>query len=173
MGCDIHCYIEYKTEKSDMWWNFGGRINPGRDYLIFALLANVRNYDRFEPILYPKGLPEDIGFITRDDAQLFVSDWTPDEEGCCARESAERWVRAGVSEYTDDRKVSITHPDWHSHSWCTAAELEKVFQKGEQILRKEHGVRAFDLPEWYMVLEILKKFEAWGYQVRMVFWFDN
>jgi len=173
MGCDIHCYIEYKTEKSDMWWNFGGRINPGRNYLIFALLANVRNYDRLDPVLYPKGLPEDIGPMARGDARLYVSDNGNDEKGCCTRENAERWVKAGVSEYTDDRKAFVTHPDWHSHSWCTAAELERVFWKGEHILRKECGEGVFKLPKWYMVLEILKEFEEWDYEARMVFWFDN
>jgi len=171
MGCDIHCYIEYKTEKPNMWWNFGGRINPGRNYLIFALLANVRNYD-IEPVLYPKGLPDDIGFITGIDNRLYVTD-DYDEEGCCSRENAEKWVEAGASEYTNERKAFVTHPDWHSHSWVTPNELEKVVKEGEEIIAEECGVDKFELPEWYMVLEILKKFEEWGYQARMVFWFDN
>jgi len=33
MGCDIHCYIEYKPTGSDSWSDFGGRINPGWMYV--------------------------------------------------------------------------------------------------------------------------------------------
>ncbi len=54
MGCDIHVFIEYsrkpELEKSTgrrFWDNFGARFNPGRDYLMFALLAGVRGtYDK-------------------------------------------------------------------------------------------------------------------------------
>ena len=45
MGCDIHLYIEYKNKKvafdgyKDNWHSFGQRINPGRNYAMFALMA--------------------------------------------------------------------------------------------------------------------------------------
>ena len=56
MGCDIHCYIEYKPAGSDDWSDFGGRINPGRNYDLFAKLAGIRNYDEITPIAKPRGM---------------------------------------------------------------------------------------------------------------------
>lgn len=43
MGCDIHCYLEYKPKDSDRWRPHGGRINPGRNYEI--LPAAVMNFE--------------------------------------------------------------------------------------------------------------------------------
>jgi len=49
MGCDIHLYIEYKSKKTEFdgydsgWQSFGKSINPGRNYAMFGLMANVRN----------------------------------------------------------------------------------------------------------------------------------
>ena len=86
MGCDIHMYAEIRKENK---WEKVGRIfeNPwysedreesewntpltdepydGRNYDLFAILADVRNGrgfagcvtgDRFNPIAEPKGLP--------------------------------------------------------------------------------------------------------------------
>ena len=50
MGCDIHLYIEYKSKKTEFdgydygWQSFGGRINHGRNYAMFSLMANDRKY---------------------------------------------------------------------------------------------------------------------------------
>lgn len=62
MGCDIHCYIEYKPAGSDDWSDFGGRINPGRNYDLFAKLAGIRNYDEIEPVAKPRGYPKDAAY---------------------------------------------------------------------------------------------------------------
>jgi hypothetical protein len=35
-------------------------IEVGRNYSLFAILADVRNYDNFTPIAMPKGLPTDV-----------------------------------------------------------------------------------------------------------------
>jgi hypothetical protein len=86
MGCDIHIYAEIKT--GDGWekvgaifpnpyfditrpsitdddgyvWNAKLEDEPysGRNYDLFALLADVRNYDEIDPIDYPRGLPDDV-----------------------------------------------------------------------------------------------------------------
>lgn len=87
MGCDIHTFVEIKskyksepkewsdgnfyrknTEFSDSaeegttssepeYWRVSAYI--GRNYTLFALLADVRNYDDIEPIDYPRGVPDD------------------------------------------------------------------------------------------------------------------
>lgn len=78
MGTDIHVYIEQKTIKIDNpliteWISVDEWIyNPyfevkevrkrywtDRNYLLFAVLANVRNLYNIQPISLPKGLPDD------------------------------------------------------------------------------------------------------------------
>lgn len=110
MGCDIHMYVEKlvsgKWTAADKWERdpeddnrlsvpYGRGIYGGRNYNLFAILANVRNGrgfagldtgDGFNPIALPKGLPDDV---------------SPEIKEC-----AERW---GV--------------DGHSHSFFTVAEL--------------------------------------------------
>lgn len=57
MGCDIHAMIEKKTRY--------GYINCGdpeidRNYELFSVLANVRNYDSVPFISDPRGIPNDV-----------------------------------------------------------------------------------------------------------------
>lgn len=79
MGCDIHLYVEVKKdgkwvsadtwETDDGWTDVTKHFYSGRNYDLFAMLANVRNGrgfagcdtgDGFNPISEPKGLPEDV-----------------------------------------------------------------------------------------------------------------
>ena len=70
MGCDIHCYIEYKKKNDDHWRSFGGRINPGRNYTLFGVMAGVR----CDGLLYPlRGFPEDAAFQAISDNHLFAT----------------------------------------------------------------------------------------------------
>ena len=41
MGCDIHLMVEFKGKYC---WKNGGSIDVGRNYELFAILADVRNY---------------------------------------------------------------------------------------------------------------------------------
>lgn len=113
MGCDIHLYVEKlqdgKWVAADRWTKdkyaeegedrltveYENRYYTGRNYNLFAILADVRNGrgfagvktgEGFNPICEPKGLPEDC---------------SPEVE----RES-DSWGSDG-----------------HSHSWLTVAEL--------------------------------------------------
>jgi len=162
MGCDIHCYIEHRvkllTSKYDeRWQSFGGRINPGRNYDIFAKLAGVRSYgDSERP--KPKGLPENLGYYAKSDSRLFISEKQPDYEGNCSPESAKRWIESGSSKM--DGEHWVTHPDHHSHSWCDADELEKAVGNSDE-------------PEYKAVIAAMRSFEQQGRISRLVYWFDN
>ncbi|WMI81905.1 hypothetical protein [Anaerotignum sp. MB30-C6] len=81
MGCDIHVFVEHKLwygERKGEWFScdhyrkntyFGTdecepefeviEIYGGRNYTLFSILADVRNYGDNEPISMPKGLPSD------------------------------------------------------------------------------------------------------------------
>lgn len=82
MGCDIHVYTEFKPwygKREGEWFSADNyRLNPSfdeedkyeskmnvvpiygeRNYTLFSILADVRNYGENEPISEPRGLPED------------------------------------------------------------------------------------------------------------------
>lgn len=98
MGCDIHSAIEFRT-KAGKWEVYGGvsrgvdpdgyswirplEEGPGRNYDLFAVLADVRNgrgfaghytCDRITPIASPRGLPSDVS----EDFKSISDHWVPD-----------------------------------------------------------------------------------------------
>lgn len=82
MGCDIHIWTEVRNTKTYQWEKVGSifpnpRFEDGddvnedhtplidepyddRNYRLFAILANVRNYGNVRPISKPRKLPVDI-----------------------------------------------------------------------------------------------------------------
>ena len=157
MGCDIHCYIEYKSPNTEGWSDFGGRVNPGRNYDLFGKLAGVRRSE-VTPVVEPRGLPEDISYAASSDAWIYVSS-TGSGEGCCTQEQAERWVGWGAR-YRDPEKMFISNPDWHTHSWLTTDEYAAAIEGSSE-------------PEYAAILAAMRSFEENGFQARIVFWFDN
>lgn len=61
MGCDIHASSEILV--NNMWHHYSV-LNIGRHYDLFARMANVRNNGGIVPISEPRGIPNDITFIT-------------------------------------------------------------------------------------------------------------
>jgi len=57
MGCDIHLFTERKINGS--WVNLNSDLGVDRCYTLFAILADVRNYDNNIPINQAKGIPAD------------------------------------------------------------------------------------------------------------------
>eukprot|EP01067_Filipodium_phascolosomae_P007861 Filipodium_phascolosomae@DN6493_c0_g1_i1.p1 len=64
MGCEIHFHTEVKINNK---WEHLGNPEIGRNYELFAFLANVRNdyEEHIIPVSRPRGLPKDISFLTR------------------------------------------------------------------------------------------------------------
>lgn len=133
MGCDIHLFAERRNGtgwvSADNWTPdeyeegrvsvaYGNRFYNGRNYDLFAILANVRNGrgfagcdtgDGFVPICEPRGLPEDV---------------TPE----VAAES-ESWGADG-----------------HSHSHLTLAEI--LSYDWTQTTKKRGWINGVQLFEW-------------------------
>lgn len=85
MGCDIHLFTEKKRtiNNQEKWVNVDNwkinhwKIEPeesefevnsaycDRNYDLFAILSDVRNYDHVKPISEPKGLPPDVSEIVK------------------------------------------------------------------------------------------------------------
>jgi hypothetical protein len=110
MGCDIHFYVEHKFEgrweTADTWKTEEYEGEPtyrsvpkpfynGRNYDLFAILADVRNGHGFA------GIKTGNGFVPIDQPRGFTSDVSAN-------------VRAASDRYGCDG---------HSHSWFTLAEL--------------------------------------------------
>ena len=201
MGCDIHCYIEYREPGRESWSGFGGRINPGRNYWIFGALAGVRA-DHI-PHLEPRGFPLDCGYSTWDDNTIYVSDdqvepWENDSGSTFySRAHAEEYVGKGYCQYVargSSHRSFVTRSDHHSHSWLTPDEYETAigaylkangFQIGSLKLCAPEGMRDLSkhgsdqgyalaaLTEYWAILHAMRCFETQGKESRLVFWFDN
>lgn len=91
MGCDIHLYVERKHYGK--WYNadyFVPSVSrtgdqyqhvpmyDGRNYALFATLANVRNYGNTAYVSDPKGLPDD----TTDFVKSEWESWEFDGHSC-------------------------------------------------------------------------------------------
>lgn len=205
MGCDIHAYIEYRVKQTPTsdeydkkWRNFGHKINPGRNYLIFSIMAGVRG-EESDALFPPKGYPKDAGYAAEYDNFLYIND---DEVGDnnVTKERAETYVKYGCvyKNNYEGKPAWVSHPDWHSHSWLTLNELQLCFKEyinkehlsWEELekQRKELSQRYKEIPanswvgvvvnhdlapEYQAVIASMEKFESLGYETRLVFWFDN
>lgn len=166
MGCDIHMYVEHKDKDGSSWWSFGGRINPGRIYGMFAKLAGVRNSFGITPLFQPRGIPDDMGSEAFSDYTLYVTNKDEPDDDEVSKDKAAEWVKDGYSKYYRDGKF-VSSPDWHSESWCNADELEQAIN--EVWKDKKNGNET----DYTVVLDMLRSFERQGQQARAVFWFDN
>lgn len=166
MGCDIHVYPEYAGFEKDgggtHWSPLASECHPGRDYDLFSKLAGLRG-DEGNQMIPTRGMPDDAAYESKSANELYIVDGPTDNEGYCTREQAESWIEHG-SQYTDERKLFVTHPDHHSHSWCTAAEFRAVLEAPRKW--------AIDEPYWGL-LAMLEEIERRGKATRLVFWFDN
>lgn len=161
MGCDIHCYMEFKKVGSnyrDGW----PRINPGRHYELFGKLAGVRSNE--PAIIEPRGIPDDLSSYAKSDWYLFIDDSVSALDGFCSSAQAALWSDHGKKIIDHNgAPYKIEHPDWHTPSWVSADELEAAMM-----------ACSYDVSdEYYAFLAAMRVFEARGNEVRMVFWFDN
>lgn len=114
MGCDIHMRVEVRTAGGwqptgpvfdSSWRDEGKTAEPweGRNYNLFAMLANVRNGSGFA------GIPTGEGFKPICDPRGTPEDAHPD-----------------TAEFMDSYGI-----DGHSHSWHTLAELRAYDWDGQ------------------------------------------
>ena len=114
MGCDIHFHTEVKINNK---WEHYNSPNVSRNYPLFALLANVRNNGSITPISNPRGLPDDVSFLTK-----FISDkdgndghshsYVTSEEINLVEEFVKKQIQEGWFGEYGKRKV-----DWPEDIW--------------------------------------------------------
>lgn len=187
MGCDVHMYVEYvhksdlkryekdllrdssQDRKVSLYINsFGGKINPGRNYLMFGCLAKGTRVDVAEAIP-PKGLPEFLSYTCESDNLVFITE-NGDGDNECTLEDAISWEKYGKKIiYYNDKPTYVEHPDWHSHTWLTLKEYKNALE-----LFKANSQLGEKIPIQYtMILDLMKSIKRNGAIPRLVMWFDN
>ena len=71
MGCNIHGHIEVRQypEHSPNYWYSVHPITNYRNYIFYAVIADVRNGFDLPIISKPKGLPNDVGMMAKIDSK--------------------------------------------------------------------------------------------------------
>lgn len=119
MSCDIHAMFE---RKSDEYWINSGDPNMSRNYTIFAILGNVRNYDN-------------IPYISEN--RFDLNDDLCDLDICVEfRNSLEQWNGdAHSASYTTLTELKQYDVDNKCvHKWPYAGyELQNLIRYGENI----------------------------------------
>ena len=175
MGCDIHSYAEVRNKKTGKWeqaFNFttltdfdkewckcekGDHPFDWRAYGMFGFLAGVRNYAYIDPIVEPRGIPDDVS----DTIKSEYDEWYDD-----AHTPSHIYLKELVEfDYTQkfwNRRITRqTGPN----SWTGAAIAE--YGEGEVLPINEF------LPDmFFQHIEDLKTLGDLE-DVRVVFWFDN
>jgi len=169
MGCDIHAYVEYKSqyfaeEDDHPHYYLFADLCLRRNYRMFALMAGVRAYEGHEILYMPRGLPEHVDYRIMAQYTLYVALDVDEPSRECTPEEAERYIKAGWSKWWDEKHTRITHPDWHHASWLSASEFEQCLDA--------YGKRYGDVPLDYKAT--LDAMLSLGRGIsRLVFWFDN
>ena len=172
MGADIHAFIEWFDDRHDRYFCFAEKINVRRDYLLFAVLAGVRNADySVVPVSAPKGLPDDISEDVVDHYYLKVSD---EASIChdlyyCSSTDADRYIAGGSTEFRVDNQWFVSNPDWHTPSWLTLKSLQYAQHLYRQ--RESWSAGNISLAAIIGAMESLDRLTI--RPSRLVFWFDN
>ena len=203
MGCDIHLYCEKLSNKNDdpYWWccdhfyllpersYFDHELIPlydGRNYELFAALADVRNRGTVEPISQPKGLPNDLSQRVREEAEKM--------EDIAHSHS---WLTAKELFVYQNRHPSITYTGLLSpeqlkafdecgippKSWCQGTNMEG-YERREWTMPgspidylvekvKERMTEVFCVYDFYDDEKKEEMFWQKADDFRIVFWFDN
>jgi hypothetical protein len=176
VGCDIHMFVEYsskepsayQTDQGRKYWSgFADRINPGRDYRMFAMIAECGRCSDIEPVVPNRGMPDgDLGYATADSYWMYVTE--EPGEGMTTRARAESWVRTGSSHWRDAEEKFVSHPDWHSHTWLTVDEYQRVIERYSEEFHEPPGVEYMAL---FAAMRVLRQGDK--NDVRVICWFDN
>ena len=160
MGCDIHAFIDYDCDMTDWTYanSFAEEIDLPRNYLLFGLLAGVRQRIDVEPVSLPKGLPDKVSWPVERRYTIYISD--------VERDKVQQWLANGWS--TLWRNHRITNPDWHSASWLSVDELEEVERRYDSYVANHHLIQIRN-NVLAAIIAAMKMLPAG----RLVFWFDN
>jgi hypothetical protein len=205
MGCDIHIYTEARKyiNNTPTWANVDNwRYNPyydkedpdgeekmdiepiyrGRDYSLFSILANVRNWDENNQFISePRGLPEDVSKQTKAASDRWDSDGhshsyftlkeLKDYVKTMSKIKQCGLVSQKEAKLLDDGTSTPT-------TWCKGAspELNLVWREWEDeynpLTKLIEAIDERKRNEFWIFRKEDDKGEKDG-DIRIVFWFDN
>jgi hypothetical protein len=151
MGCDIHAHVEIHYNGN---WEHYAMPSIDRWYDLFGIMAGVRG--DLEPIVEPKGLPEDMSTVTRLDWER----WEPD---------------AHTPSWFNENEIDQLS-DW------LAQKAQEAVLNGEDVSPLHFSLEYGILNKTYMFGNSLTDFKHYddieylpkgGDAVRLIFWFDN
>lgn len=148
MGCDIHIHVEVRC--NGRWEHYAcPRVEPW--YALFGIMAGVRI--EVDPIVPPKGVPDDMSLITRLDyemrkAGIHTPSWFNEDE----IDQLVEWLKEKEKEAPKDYL-------WDDYQ-LEAGILRGTYMFGNRLTGHKHHPDCQYMP---------KECDA----VRLVFWFDN
>lgn len=173
MGCDIHIYIEQKGNDGDWYnrdyfvptpvtskWTKYERVPiiSYRSYALFAILANIRNYDNIPYIDKPRGLPKNLSKYVWDEWEK----WEPEGH------AASYFTLLELVEAQE----ALNYKDCEKALWPVAVhrfnELVDELKKRAAALRIIYDFE-WDSPRQEVRSKVVEK----ASKIRIVFWFDN
>ncbi|MEI2465139.1 hypothetical protein [Niallia taxi] len=166
--CPEDNYKKYRVDYDDL-------IYKGRNYYLFSVLANVRNYNSFDYISEPKGLPNDVSSEIKDESDHWGSDGHSHSYLTLRELLSYNWNKEIIAHdlYGTEEKAKAELGDKIISSYPNGVFGFKVEYK-ESI-----GETMLDFLE---TIESMKKHlyssdkEYWRVtedDIRLVFWFDN
>lgn len=189
MGCDIHASLEYLNDYN--WSSMNLHIKndelvdydfTSRSYILFAILAGVRNDYNLKPISKPKGFPEDASKETKE----FYNEWLGDAHSASWLTLKE--LKDNIPNYSKIKVTAMLSPEQTMaldesgvtpYSWCGYTNnkdwatrtffveyngLERMVEEIEHIAGYSLYRKSYD---WDSDPENLLD------KIRVVFWFDN
>jgi hypothetical protein len=144
MGCDIHVHSELNINGQ---WHHLSELTLCRNYDLFCYMAGVRGgyRDSPEPISQPRGLPEDVSFITNIICNKFGNDG-----------HSHSWLSSAetvkVGEFLEEQHKKSGSKDY----FCAEKVLGYIFGNG-----------------WKQFTEYPEELPEGVEDGRLVFWFDN
>lgn len=207
MGCDIHVYTERKRSingekqwfncdhwKYNPYWERGNGerevdivpIYDDRNYALFSLLADVRNYYENDPISQPKGLPQNCCGRTKEEYNYWDCDghshsYFTLEELYSARKRIGDYINySGYISPEDAEKLeeNITPSSWcqgtSDKSWVHRKWREK-YNPLDDIIKalEKRACEEFWIWDHIDADERKQMLIENADNLRIVFWFDN
>jgi len=205
MGCDIHLHVEKYNERTRKWKDVtlkvlndyyspedGDKIEEkystvwvnradGRNYALFAILADVRNYaEDLSPIFHPRGIPNDASESIRKEHCAWESD------AHSASYLTLKELIDAAPDYDEINEVGTISPEQSSEldkgnlpsSWCGGTNQEDWVQRSW--VRPFTSLRDL-ITNIKLTLEASYSYSTYAAKdkpnydkdYRIVFWFDN
>ena len=206
MGCDIHMYCEIKKEidGTEKWYcadkfylneyygedeyepqYYVDSIYSGRNYSLFGVLADVRNYDGNVPMDEPRGLPDDVSETIKEASDRWGDDghshsWFTARELFDYQEENSSTLHQGMisAEQDEELKKGIKPTTWCQ--WTNSpGYVKRAWVEDGCVLDNLIDAVKKRMAEKFWIWDFLdeeKKAERFNQEAdnfRIVFWFDN